>query len=387
MKKILFILVLLFPMIVFADTLKFNNYQQCFNFQSGNLTANGTGEYKYCMKAKCENQVWQSSFLYNKNTLVCANGNTDFYYYVVSSGCSDYVGTCNTNNSLNYCGMVVRYDCNKINNGSIYVSKRTTTSSKYTAPTLKPTTKTTSRRTTNNVTTNPTTTTTTVPVTEPIRDNNNYLKSLNVKGYSIKFNKEDLSYNLVIDRSVDNLEIEYETESDKATVIVTNDKNINIDNPVIISVTAEDGTKKDYTISLSYKKLSSNTNVKKMTIDNYEFIFEQTKHDYDLIIKNEDSSLVYNIELEDENALYEIEGNNDLVNGSKIIVKIVAEDGTESDYNFNIIKESITKPSKKKNSVLITILIIIILAIIGFVAFKFIRNILPAKKDEKYDYE
>ena len=213
------------------------------------------------------------------------------------------------------------------------------------------------------------------------------MKSLNVKGYSIKFNKEDLSYNLVIDRSVDNLEIEYETESDKATVTVTNDKDINIASPVIISVTAEDGSKKDYTISLSYKTLSSNTNVKKMTIDNYEFIFDQTKHDYDLIIKNEDSSLVYNIELEDDNALYEIEGNNDLVNGSEIVVKIVAEDGTESDYKFNIIKESVTKPSKKKNSVLISILIIMILAIIGFVAFKFIRNILPAKKDEKYDYE
>lgn len=386
MKKKVLIILLLFPIFVFADSLKFNTYQQCFDFQSGNLTANGTGEYKYCMKAKCENQVWQSSFLYNKNTLVCANGNTDFYYYVVSSGCSDYVGTCNTNNSLNYCGMVVRYDCNKINNGSIYVSKKTTTSSRYTSPILKPTTKTTSRRTTNKVTTT-TTTTTAVPVTESIKDSNNYLKSLNVKGYSIKFNKEDLSYNLVIDRSVDNLEIEYETESDKATVTVTNDKDINIASPVIISVTAEDGSKKDYTISLSYKTLSSNTNVKKMTIDNYEFIFDQTKHDYDLIIKNEDSSLVYNIELEDDNALYEIEGNNDLVNGSEIVVKIVAEDGTENDYKFNIIKESVTKPSKKKNSALISILIIMILAIIGFVAFKFIRNILPAKKDEKYDYE
>lgn len=391
MKKIVLIISLLFPFIVSADSLKFDTYQQCFNYQSGNIVANGTGNYKYCMQAKCSNGVWQSSFLFNKNTLVCANGNRDFYYYIVSSGCYDYTGACSSNNSAKYCGMEVRYDCNKINNGSIYVSKKTTTTTKGYATITKKTT------TTKRVTP----TTTTVPITESPKDNNSYLKSLSVKGYSIMFNKEELSYEITVDKDTKDLEVSYETESDKASATVINNKDINVDNPIIITVTAEDGSKKDYTISIRLKKLSNNVNVTKMSIDGYEFEFDPKKYEYDLTIKNDVSSLVYNIELEDNNAKYEINGDSDLKDGSVINVKIIAEDGTEANYNFKIRKTSDgdtsttttitsatdTKPSKKKNNALIIVIVIIFIGILGVVAFKFIRKVIPAKKDEKYDYE
>ncbi len=389
MKKIILIISVLFPFMVFADSLKFDTYQQCFDYQSGNVLANGTGNYKYCMQAKCSNGVWQSSFLFNKNTLICANGNRDFYYYIVNSGCYDYTGNCMSNNSVKYCGMEVRYDCNKINNGSIYVSKKTTTTTKgYVTITKKTTT-----------TKRVTPTTTTVPITESPKDNNSYLKSLSVKGYSIMFNKEELSYEITVDKETKDLEVSYETESDKASVTVINNKNINIDNPIIITVTAEDGSKKDYTISIRLKKLSNNVNVTKMSIDDYEFDFDSKKYEYDLTIKNDVNSLVYYIELEDNNAKYEINGNSDLKDGSIINVKIIAEDGTEANYNFNIRKTNDsdnntttttvadTKPTKKKNNALIIVIIVIFLGILGVVAFKFIRKIIPAKKDEKYDYE
>ena len=42
---------------------------------------------------------------------------------------------------------------------------------------------------------------------------------------------------------------------------------------------------------------------------------------------------------------------------------------------------------EKLNTAPIFMLIFLILGIIGVVVFKFIRNILPAKADEKYDYE
>ena len=87
-----------------------------------------------------------------------------------------------------------------------------------------------------------------------------------------------------------------------------------------------------------------------------------------------------------ENAKYEIQDNNDLVNGSVIKIRVIAENLTETTYNFNIIKETTTVP-KKKNNFFTILLIFLILGIIGVVVFKFIRNILPAKADEKYDYE
>lgn len=67
-----------------------------------------------------------------------------------------------------YCGIKVEYDCNKINNGSIYVSRKTT------RPSISKTTTTTRRRTTKPSITKTTTTTTTTTV--PIKDNNSYLK-------------------------------------------------------------------------------------------------------------------------------------------------------------------------------------------------------------------
>ena len=85
MKKIFLCMIILFPIFVNADNMKFNNsLQECLSFDSKNVTASGTGTHNYCIKETCSNGVWQSSFTFNKNTLVCANGNTDFYYYTIS---------------------------------------------------------------------------------------------------------------------------------------------------------------------------------------------------------------------------------------------------------------------------------------------------------------
>ena len=78
-----------------------------------------------------------------------------------------------------------------------------------------------------------------------------------------------------------------------------------------------------------------------------------------------DSILCFN------NAKYEINGDSDLKDGSVINVKIIAEDGTEANYNFKIRKTSDgdngttttitsandTKPSKMKNNALIIVII------------------------------
>lgn len=385
MKKIFIFCSLLFPIFVNANSMDFgSSLQECLSFDSKNVTASGTGTHNYCIKETCSNGVWQSSFTFNRNTLVCSNGNTDFYYYTISSGCTNYVGTCSTNNSINYCGIVVGYDCNKINNGSIYVPKTTSTTSKtYVPPTIKPTTKTTKRTNTTKTTQKTTTTTTTTTTTMPVKDSNSYLKSLKVEGYSFEFIKEQLSYEIVVEKDIKNLDITYETESDKASVTISNNQNIDINKPIIIKVTAEDGSIKDYTIDLKLKNLSNNTNVN-ITISNYDFAFDQSQYEYDLKINKEDTVLVFNIDLEDNNATYEVEGNSDLKDGSKIYVKIIAEDETSNLYTFNIIKDA---EVKKKSNAPIVILIILLLGIMGVVAFKFIRRIIPAKEDEKYDYE
>lgn len=375
MKKIIFLIFLLFPLTVFGANLKFgSNYFDCTNFQTKGIISSGSGSINYCIKAKCDKGQWQTQKLFVRgNTVSCSNGNEDYYQYVISSGCNDYQGTC-SNSSETYCGITYAYDCDKVSDGSIYIPKKTT----------KRTTTTTKRRTTkpNKTTTTTTTTTTTVPV----KDSNAFLKSLTIEGYTINFYKEQLTYEIVIDKTVNKIDIKYETESDKATVNVRNNDPISIINPIIITVTAEDGSIKDYTINLTYKALSNNINIKNITIENYNLDFDNNKQNYDVVVKQDTKSLIFNIELEDENATYEINDNSDLVNGSIVTVKVIAEDLTEKTFYFNIIKETVVVPKKKSNFLTI-LLILLIIGIIGVVAFKFIKNMIPAKADEKYDYE
>ena len=383
MKKLVLLICLLFPLTVFGANLKFgSNYFDCQNFQTKGIISSGSGSVNYCIKAKCDGGQWQTQKLFVRgNTVSCSNGNQDYYQYVISSGCNEYQGTC-SNSSETYCGITYAYDCNKVSDGSIYIPKKTTST---TTTTSKRTTTTTKKRNTTrpNITKTTTTTTTT---TVPVKDSNAFLKNLAVKGYNINFYKEQLTYEIVIDKSVNKVDIEYETESEKAVVNVRNNDPISIINPIIITVTAEDGSIKDYTINLTYKALSNNINVKNITIENYDIDFDNNKQNYDVVVKQETSSLIFNIDLEDENATYEINDNNDLVNGSIVTVKVKAEDLTEKTFYFNIIKETAVVPKKKSNFLTI-LLILLILGIIGVVAFKFIRNIIPAKADEKYDYE
>lgn len=378
MKKLVLLICLLFPLTVFGANLKFgSNYFDCTNFQTKGIISSGSGSVNYCIKAKCDGGQWQTQRLFVRgNTVSCSNGNENYYQYVISSGCNDYQGTC-SNNTETYCGITYAYDCNKVIDGSIYIPKKTTTSSRRTSTTKK-------RKTTRPNITKTTTTTTTTTI--PVKDSNAFLKNLTIKGYNINFYKEQLTYEIVIDKSVNKVDVEYETESDKAIANVRNNDPISIINPIIITVTAEDGSIKDYTINLTYKALSNNINVKNLTIENYDIDFDNNKQNYDVVVNQDTKSLNFNIELEDENAKYEIQDNNDLVNGSVIKIRVIAENLTETTYNFNIIKETTTVP-KKKNNFFTILLIFLILGIIGVVVFKFIRNILPAKADEKYDYE
>lgn len=382
MKKLVLLICLLFPLTVFGANLKFgSNYFDCTNFQTKGIISSGSGSVNYCIKAKCDGGQWQTQQLFVRgNTVSCSNGNENYYQYVISSGCNDYQGTC-SNNTETYCGITYAYDCNKVIDGSIYIPKK---------PTTKPTTS--NRRTSTTKKRNTTrpnitkTTTTTTTTTIPVKDSNAFLKNLTIKGYNINFYKEQLTYEIVIDKSVNKVDVEYETESDKAVANVRNNDPISIINPIIITVTAEDGSIKDYTINLTYKALSNNINVKNLTIEKYDIDFDNNKQNYDVVVNQETKSLNFNIELEDENAKYEIQDNNDLVNGSVIKIRVIAENLTETTYNFNIIKETTALP-KKKNNFFTILLIFLILGIIGVVVFKFIRNILPAKADEKYDYE
>ena len=83
---------------------------------------------------------------------------------------------------------------------------------------------------------------------------NNYLKTLEIKGYEIKFDKNTLEYEITVDSDVTSLDITAISELTSANVrIYGNDNFKEGENIVTVVVTAEDGSEKTYTIKVNKK--------------------------------------------------------------------------------------------------------------------------------------
>ena len=99
-----------------------------------------------------------------------------------------------------------------------------------------------------------TTTTKTKKTSTGGRSSNYYLSKLNIKGYRIEFDKEKFKYEIEVDKSVNSLDITYKTEDKNAKVVVTGDKDLKAHgDKVVLEVTSDDLTKKEYTIFVDRK--------------------------------------------------------------------------------------------------------------------------------------
>lgn len=166
---------------------------------------------------------------------------------------------------------------------------------------------------------------------EPPKSSDNTLKSITVDGKDIA----------VADK------MQYETNKNKVTISVeTNDSNATADvdneylvvgeNNINITVTAEDGSKKDYVLAI--KRLSDNINIKiKVNGEELDFVNDKTS----VMVSSDTKKLDYKYELEDKNAKVEITGDKNLKYGDNIVRFIVtAEDGTEKVYELTVDKST-----------------------------------------------
>lgn len=211
----------------------------------------------------------------------------------------------------------------------VTVNKKTTTTT-----TKKKTTSTTTKKTT----TKKTTTTTTTKKVE--KNNDATLKNIVVDGYDIKFSSNTYEYTINVKNNVNKLNLNISKNNDKSNYeIIGNDKLVNGENNVIIKVTAEDGTIKEYKIKVIKEKeniVSKNLTLNNIKIDNYELNFYKDNYEYNLKINNEEK---LNISVDiNSNLKYEISGNTNLKNGSQITIK-VTDSNEESIYKINIKKD------------------------------------------------
>lgn len=216
-----------------------------------------------------------------------------------------------------------------------------------------------------------TTAKTTTTTTTKAKSDNNYLSSVSVNGEKIdNFSKTTTKYFVEVENDIKKAIISGVAEDDLSSVEVDGPSTLSVgDNEFTISVTSESNTTKFYKIIVTRKdeEESSSTDIKKIKIKGYNLNFDNNSKTFHLNIDKEDTELDITITLKDKNAEYEIEGNENLKDGSVIKINVTAEDGTTDTYRIIIEK-------KESNIVPLIIGLILLLMIIGVIIFIVIKK-------------
>lgn len=210
--------------------------------------------------------------------------------------------------------------------------------------------------------------------TEILSDNTNLAKLiLDVEGLSPEFDKDITEYYLIVDLSVESVNIEAYPEHQNSIVMIEGNNDLQEgENTISITVRAESGKTKTYTIYVSKTDDVDmvNANLKNLSVKGFSFYpsFKNNIYNYNLTINEKLSSIEIMAETEIEDATYEIIGNKNLVEGDNLIKIIVtAKDGiSKREYKMNVFVSFKNVEIQKTNRIPAIILLSVIgVAIIG----------------------
>lgn len=176
------------------------------------------------------------------------------------------------------------------------------------------------------------------------KSNDADLEYLNIKEANIDFDYDKTEYDVEIGTEIEKLTIDYLTKGIGASAYFVNPQDnkdyvVGETKTLIIKVVAEDGTIKEYKINVT-KKLSTNSTLNNIEVSGYNLEFNSNQYEYLLKVDSSVNSLSIIPYLNDSKATYTIIGNENFQIGlNTIIIKVVAEDGTSSEYVIKVYKE------------------------------------------------
>lgn len=315
----------------------------------------GVTNFSVC-KLKCSNVTIVGGDISSGNVLKSANGSVTFT---------------SPNNTTITC--------------SVYTAKELTgndADEQVTSKSITVGTTTTKRQETTSTTVTPTQTTTQAP-----KSNNANLKTLSVVSdddsevtLSPKFDALVYEYEATVPSTVKTIAINATMEDSKANMVISNNVNDELtpgeNNKITVTVTAEDGTKKAYVINVKREALTADATLQSLSIKECKsFELKPDKFTYTVKVKKSVKELTLDYVLSDENSSVEIEGNENLKDGSKVKITVTAEDGTKKVYTLTISKEQETTKkdtsniSVEKNPLIIMGLSIIAFGLIGGIIY------------------
>lgn len=170
------------------------------------------------------------------------------------------------------------------------------------------------------------------------RSSDNNLKSLKINHGTINFKKDNTDYTVNVSNKVEKIEFIYELSDSKSKAELIGNTNLSVgENKFTIKVTAENEKVKEYNIIVIRNEkpaIISSNEVSNIIIKGYELKFIPSKKEY--TIKTNDKKLDIEVILKDNNSTYNIEGNNNLTNGSAISIIAIDTEGNENVYTLTI---------------------------------------------------
>ena len=219
--------------------------------------------------------------------------------------------------------------------------------------------------------------------------------TVDVEGLSPEFNKDTDNYTLQVGSDVEAIQITATPEDEKATVQVQENKNLQEgENTVTITVTAEDGTTKVYTITVNKGNVEQVASLGLSTLTiagiDMEEVFSPTTYEYTIEINEDVTQLDITAEANEEGATVEIVGNQDFQEGENIVSIIVkSADGEETvTYQLTINKNSgvaTENNNQAQNLIFICLFVgiaVVILIVVGILLYRRHKR----KIEEEYDF-
>lgn len=203
---------------------------------------------------------------------------------------------------------------------------------------------------------------------------NKNLSSLEVEGYELSpyFNKNNLTYTVIIPNDVTSIEINAEPEAEGAIVRISgNTRLTKQENTVTVRVTAADGTSKAYSITV-LKAPEVNLKLDSLQIEGLELnpVFDEDTFYYtSSLIDTELTSLNVNAVPNDDTANVEIIGADKLEDGENLINIIVSNDDETTIYQVNVDVDKLGEKEKEVDNVITRVRKIINYALWGFAGF------------------
>ena len=195
------------------------------------------------------------------------------------------------------------------------------------------------------------------------------LKEIKLSEGKIDFKTDVLEYKINVEYDVNTFKIDALPTDGKSKVNITGDEKLKVgENTFTITVEAENGKTTTYIVKVTIKeegyKLSTNNYIKSLTIKNHSIDFDKKTYKY--TIKTKEKKLDISVTLDDRKSEYKISGNKNLKNGSKVLIKVIAEDGSTRTYTLNI--------EKSNNALIITLIIVITIITGGAITFILLKR-------------